>query len=88
MSATLRLPIGTQLPDLPGALCVGYRGGLPAGAWDAGASLTHRQQAIEVCQQCPELEPCGRWARTRRGGLVRGVIAGKARGGRDDEEND
>jgi hypothetical protein len=63
-------------PDLSGAACVAHRDLFDATAAPGGDKLY--PQAIQICEQCPALDPCRRWL----SGLPRsqkpfGVTAGR-----------
>ena len=74
----LALPAGRAAPDMPDALCVRRRGGLPASAWDEGADDADRKAAQAICGRCAELEACRAWG-IEWGGPHLGVIGGLVR---------
>lgn len=76
MSAALAALVGAlaRVPALPGARC---RGRAELFDGDDGPDGERTRRAAAVCQACPALTPCSRWADSQRANTLDGVIAGR-----------
>ena len=76
MSAQLVDLLGAlaRVPALPGARC---RGRAKLFDGDDGLDGDRTRQAAALCQVCPALAPCSRWADRQRANTLDGVVAGR-----------
>jgi hypothetical protein len=62
-----------NLPAMPDAACIGHAELFDADTVDRA---TDAAEALALCDRCPELDRCHRWAASQPHGRLTGVVAG------------